>query len=84
MLKTYGLKLKTTNDGFDIYFNSGIKPADLADIVKPMSGQGYFEFDIKSIDSNFVFFTELPADGLWQMNFESKDSLNTREDLSVV
>jgi hypothetical protein len=83
MLKKYGLKLRNTINGFNLFYGSDIATAGLLNTIKTTSGQGYFEFDIISTDPNFVFFTELPVDRLWQMEYESHDPLNSAEDNSI-
>jgi hypothetical protein len=83
MLKKYGFKLRRTSDGFDLFSSLASAAAGLLNTVKTASGQDYFEFDIHSTDPNFVFFTEIPADRFWLMEYESHDPLNSAEDDSI-
>lgn len=79
MLKRFEFSLRNTINGFDLYCNGATKNTDLLDYIKTAGNQDCFKFSIHNTNVNFAFFTELPVNRLWQMDYNSQDPLNSFE-----
>ncbi len=83
VLNKYGFTLKRNINGFDLVVNTASSPHSFLQYIKTTSGLDHFAFNIDSTNTDFVFFTELPADWLWQMEYSNQDPLNSGDNNSV-
>jgi hypothetical protein len=87
----FGCIIRNKINGFDFYVNATDDLAALFTYIKNVTAQDYFEFDIKNKNPSFNLFTELPADWVGQLTYDSssgennvaKDTVELKESLSI-
>jgi hypothetical protein len=87
----FGCIIRNKINGFDFYVNATNDLAALLTYIKTVTGQDHFEFDIKNKNPSFNLFTELPANWVGQLTYDSnsdgnniaKDTVQLKESLSV-
>ncbi|WP_264537866.1 hypothetical protein [Flavobacterium sp. N1736] len=76
LLDKFGFKINKVSNGFDLFCNTTSSITTLLDYISKTASQDYFEFDIKTSNSNFIFFTALPINWLGQIMYSSQNSKN--------
>jgi hypothetical protein len=76
IINKFGFKLKNNSNGFDLYYNPISTLSAILDYIEKTTMTDYFEFIIKTKDPDISLYTEMPVDGLGQVNFSSQNSNN--------
>ena len=84
LLNRFGFKLRNYPNGFDLYTNSNNSLKSLFQYISNTTDQRVFDFDIESDNPGFNCFTNLPADWIGQILFDSSSPSNNFENGSLV
>lgn len=84
ILNRFKFRIKNKINGFELYSDSEKATPALLDYIQKVSGRDYFDFSIYNTNTDFAFFTELPVNWLWQMEYNSHDRLNDHEGESII
>lgn len=72
----FGLMKRDLINGFDLYINSAAAFPDMLRHISTTTGTSCFDFDIKTIEPAFYHFTELPAQWLGRLMYDSRSGSN--------
>ncbi|MCW3072048.1 MAG: hypothetical protein JWO44_1938 [Bacteroidetes bacterium] len=71
LLKRFGFIVRSRTSGFDLYSNTAGSLAALFNYMKEVSAQDHFDFQLLNSNGEFYHFTELPADWVGQLVYDS-------------
>lgn len=76
LLKRFGFIVRNKINGFDLYSNSASEPSALLNHVNKVTGQNSFVFKIRTNNSSFNYFTDLPLNWGGQLVYNSQSTVN--------
>ena len=82
-MQTYGLILKSTTNGFEVYTATNQPIENYLNYIKQVSKTTGFTFVGTATDSNFYNFTELPINQLGVLSYSSTNTQNDAEAESI-
>lgn len=74
LMKRFRLLIRRQVNGIGLYSNSTQSPAQFLAYIEQATGQDAFCFEIRTNNPDFNFFTELPADWVGQLLYDSSNS----------
>jgi hypothetical protein len=82
-MRSYGLILRHTNDGFEVYTSSDQSLETHLNYITQVSGQTAFEFVGITTDPNFYNFTELPINEIGVLKYVSNATVANTSNSSI-
>ena len=76
LIKRFGLVISKQVNGFALYANPVNTIPLLLSYIKAAMGATFFDFDIRSDDTNFSYFTELPLNWMGELVYDSHSAAN--------
>jgi len=76
ILNRFGFLIRNKVNGFDLYSNSTTELPAYLTYIKKVAGQDFFTFKIKTNNSGFQSFTDLPVDWMGQILYDSQSITN--------
>ena len=83
LMKRFDCITNNKISGFDFYTNSTGDAVSLFKYIRQITNESSFDFDIQTDDSRFNCFTELPVDWVGQLNYDTNDGDNKKEEGSI-
>jgi hypothetical protein len=76
ILNRFGFLIRNKVNGFELYSNSTTELPAYLTYIKKVTGQDFFTFKIKTNNSGFQSFTDLPVDWMGQILYDSQSITN--------
>ncbi len=80
----YGLMLRKTNDGFEVYTTSNQATEAYLNYITQVAGQTAFEFLGTTTDQNFYYFTDIPMNEVGVLTFTSDQTTNNASNSNIL
>lgn len=83
LIKRFALASNNKVNGFGFYINTNENLPAYLQYISSVTGETYFDFNIINHNSSFIYFTELPANQIGQLVYDSQSALNIYEEGTV-